>query len=472
LIERRFRLAALLVSLGIAVRALAVLLLQSHHVPRSTYEHGEIAANLLAGRGFSVRFLGAEGPTSQQAPVYPAIVALTYAIGGVEKPGSLLLLELGQSIMGGLLVAGVLALASHVTGGRSAATAVAGLIAAIHPSLVYAATHVQVALLGATLLTWSLVWGLKTGTSGKPIHALITGGLLAITSLTDPILALGTVGVIWAIFQGRASFAWDRTRTARLAALVLLAAALCVMPWIVRNALVHGEFVAIKSTLGYAFWQGNCALSEGTDKVARPSVERVLMRGDSRGGLPALNETLWAARHEAGCVDDIALSRADRQLLASVSEPARARILFRRALEDLRQRPSRYLELCLRRFRYFWVFDETNPKTRVLAYRVSHLGLLLLAGCGLALARRDVRRRLAPTVATAALIALFHTLTIVSARFHIPIEPLMAVWAGAGLTCLKERPRHSAAAGYHIVGVGLVSRLDRHGLVGRIRSFL
>jgi hypothetical protein len=32
------------------------------------------------------------------------------------------------------------------------------------------------------------------------------------------------------------------------------------------------------------------------------------------------------------------------------------------------------------------------------------------------------------------LIAAFHALTIVSARFHIPIEPLMAVWAACALT--------------------------------------
>ena len=42
--------------LAVAVRLLAVGLLQSHRVPRSTYENGEIAANLLAGRGFSIDF--------------------------------------------------------------------------------------------------------------------------------------------------------------------------------------------------------------------------------------------------------------------------------------------------------------------------------------------------------------------------------------------------------------------------------
>ena len=78
-----------IIALAIAVRVAAVLVLRNHEVPRSTYEHGEIAANLLAGRGFSMQFLGADGPTSQQAPVYPFIVAAAYAIGGVEHAAGL-----------------------------------------------------------------------------------------------------------------------------------------------------------------------------------------------------------------------------------------------------------------------------------------------------------------------------------------------------------------------------------------------
>jgi hypothetical protein len=49
-----------------------------------------------------------------------------------------------------------------------------------------------------------------------------------------------------------------------------------------------------------------------------------------------------------------------------------------------------------------------------------------------------MRRRLRPTAAVVLLIAAFHAVTIVSARFHIPIEPLMAVWAGAGLAGVAE----------------------------------
>ena len=119
---------------------------------------------------------------------------------------------------------------------------------------------------------------------------------------------------------------------------------------------------------------------------------------------------------------------ADYQMLARVSEPERSRILFRRAVADLRSEPSRFISLTLRRLRYFVFFDETNPKTRNLIYRASHLGLTLFAVIGVLLMPKETRRRLDPTFLTACLIAGFHSLTIVSARFHLPIEPLMAVW--------------------------------------------
>lgn len=421
------RVACVLIVLAIAVRAAAVLVLQSHRVPRSTYEHGEIAANLLAGRGFSVRFLGAVGPTSQQAPGYPFLVAGAYALGGVGTLRALLILELGQAVLGGVLVAAVLALVREAAPGRPVMAALAGLIVALHPTLVYAATHVQVALAAATLLTASLAWAYRTGRTGRDRDALATGLLTAGLALFDPILGLAWAGVTWAIARGRG--VRGALRPLALAALAFVAA---LAPWVVRNARVHGEFVPIKSTFGYAFWQGNCALSQGTDKVVRSSVEQALKRRS--GGLRGWNEALWAARHEAGYLDDVALTKADYRTLGALTEPARSRLLFRRALDDLRADPGRYPRLCLRRLRYFLLFDDTNPKTRSAVYRAGHLGLTILALLGLALARPQVRRALGPTLATAVLVTLFHALTIVSARFHVPLEPLMAVWAAAGVS--------------------------------------
>jgi hypothetical protein len=435
-----------LVVLAIATRAAAVLILQSHTIPRSTYEHGEIAANLVAGGGFSMHFLGSDGPTSQQAPVYPAVVALAFMFGGVDSPQALLALQLAQSVLGGLLVLGVLKLGRGIAPHDPRLGWIACLIAALHPTLIYAATHVQVALLGTTLLVWVLAWAYQVGARGHTRDALITGGLLGLLALTDPILSLAALGVFAAVWAEQATRRNPTTGWWRLTATIMLAAAAVSSPWLIRNALVHKEFVAIKSTFGYAFWQGNCALSEGTDKVVRPSVEKALARSASASDLSGLNRAIWDARHEAGYLDDIVLTPEDRNWLGQFSEPERSRILFRRALADLRADPARYPHLCLRRLRYFLLFDETNPKTRVLAYRLPHLGLTVFALAGLIVAGPYLRIRLAPTVLTAVAITAFHTLTIVSARFHVPVEPLLAMWCAAGASRLLARTGVAQAA--------------------------
>jgi hypothetical protein len=423
--ERKIELA--IVALAIFVRIAAVFALRSYEIPRSAYEHGEIASNLLTGRGFSIEFLGAFGPTSQQAPVYPFIVAAAYAIGGIGTPRSHLILELAQSGLGGVLAFAVIRLAREIAPERKAFARLAGLIVAVHPTLVYAATHVQVAGLNAVLLASTLAAGYAAARTRRTRDAIGAGALLALLALADPILALSSVSLAWISLRSR-----PLKTSVRLLGIEMLVFAIGLAPWTIRNALVHGEFVAVKSTFGYAFWQGNCRLSEGTDKVVRRRTEGAVQQAARAGfDLAEVNRSLWKARHIAGYLDDIALSREDKKELGMLSEPERSRVLFRRAVVDLKSEPWRYPRLCLRRLRYFFLFDETNPKSRSVIYRAGHLALTIAAVLGLMFTPRSVRRSLAPTLLAAALIALFHALTIVSARFHIPIEPLMAIWAAA-----------------------------------------
>lgn len=451
---------------AVVVRIAAILVLQSHHVPHSTYEHGEIAASIVEGRGFSMRFLGAEGLTSQQAPAYPYIVAAAYALGGVETPEALLILQLGQAVMAGLMVLGVIRLASWVIPEHPAAVLTAGAIAAFHPTLIYAATMVQVALLAATLLVWVLVWAARAGASGSYRDASAAGALLALTALTDPILGLVGLGAAAAIFIGRPNEAPSRRRAWALTAAMFGVALVGVTPWTIRNAVVHGEFVPVKSTFGYAFWQGNCSITQGTDKVVRSSVDDILSAPGAASDLATYNQTLWRARHKAGYIDDVAFTNEFKAHLGRLPEPERSRVLLRMAMVEIRDDPGRYAQLCARRMQYFWLFDESNPRTRDPLYRASHIGLSLMAAFGLALATPEMRRRLAPLVITALTLATFHSLTIVSARFHIPIEPLMAVWAGAGVAGLAARwparsgsPESISVAAGQVEGVGIVGRL-------------
>ncbi len=268
--------------MAIAARVAAVLVLRNHEVPRSTYEHGEIAANLLAGRGFSIRFLGADGPTSQQAPVYPIIVAAAYAVGGVGDAAGPAAAGAGTVRPGRLPRLGRPAALAAGRAGPSADRGDGGTDRRPPPDARLRRDPRAGRRPGGDPARLDARLGLSNRehreAARRRDHRRVW---LALLALTDPILSLAIVGdrvgASQQAYAGRLASPCSWPRCTMLVALV------GISPWLVRNYRVHGEFVAIKSTFGYAFWQGNCALSEGTDKVRRASVESILRRG--QGGI-------------------------------------------------------------------------------------------------------------------------------------------------------------------------------------------
>ncbi|MHB1033184.1 MAG: ArnT family glycosyltransferase [Pirellulales bacterium] len=424
----------LLATLALSLRVGMVLALRTEHAVPVTYEHGPIAENLLAGRGFAVTFLGVEGPTSQQAPLYPALVAAAYWLFGIGSPQAVLALQLLQCMAGTGLVLAVVWLAWSLFPERPGLGWLAGAIAAVYPPHVYMVTHVQVAVWAALLLTLWMAAVFSPRWAGSRIGAAVAGVFAGLLLLVEPILVLAMPAAAWALWRtGRTQPLAQRP--GRLAswgrvALMAVVAAIVVTPWLWRNYQVHGEFVFIKSTFGYAFWQGNNPASWGTDKIPKPSADALRQSHD---GTPAgVDRAMWAARHETLYIDDVLLKPTGYREFAGLGEPARSRLLGRRAWEFIRAEPARYLGLCLQRLRYFVLFDETNPKAANLVYRLSTLAWLGMVLAG-AISLRADWRRLAPIYAVCAAVTAFHALTIVSARFRIPIEPLLLPVAAASL---------------------------------------
>jgi hypothetical protein len=163
------------------------------------------------------------------------------------------------------------------------------------------------------------------------------------------------------------------------------------------------------------------------------------LRRQHDGTLAGIDKALWEARHETVYIDDVLLKPGGYRKFAGLSEPQRSRLLMDEAIEFITAHPGRYAQLCQQRLRYFLLFDETNPKAANLVYRLTTLVWLSLGVAGLAVAcrRNDagarLRRTLWPTVAMFAAVMLFHTLTIVSARFRIPVEPLSFVWCAVAV---------------------------------------
>lgn len=412
-----------------------------------TYEHGEIAENLLAGRGFAVNFLGTTGPTSQQAPFYPSLLAAVYRIFGIDTPASLLAMQVLQALAGTALVLCVVWLGWSLVPDSPVFGSAAGCLAAVYPSHVYMVTHFQAALWGALAVTTLVAFVSWPAGRHRWTKAWAAGLLAGVALLIDPILALAlppAAYLFWrrdrdmVVADGWLNGLWAWAgRMGRLAAMALVAL-LVIAPWLYRSYRAHGEMVFIKSTFGYAFWQGNNSASWGTDKIPKSSDETLRLAHD--GTLAGQHQALWNARHETLYIDDVLLKPTGYRQFAGLSEPARSRLLGSQAWDSVTRDPARYGRLCLRRLRYFLLFDETNPKARHRLYRAATVAWLMSSAIGL-IVMRSRQRTLWPLLAICAAVTLFHTLTITSARFRIPIEPLSFLWAAAPYAILFDRAR-------------------------------
>jgi hypothetical protein len=442
---RRLLGLTMLAAAALALRLGAIWLLDHRDGRPATYEHGEIAANLATGRGFVVKFLGSTGPTSQEAPFYPALLAGGYRLFGIDSRLAVLSVQGLQAVVGTLLALSVVWLAWSLVPQWPTLGWVAGWLAAIHPAHVYMVSQMQVVVWAAWLLTLLLALVASPKSRHAWWKALVAGVLAGWLLLVEPILSLALPVVAWLFWRGdrdmvvtdgRLSALWAIAgRLGRLLAMTGMAT-LVIAPWLARNARVHGEPVFIKSTFGYAFWQGNNPASWGTDKIPKRSAETIRRAHD--GTLADRHRALWAARRETLYIDDVLLKPTGFREFAGLSEPARSRLLGARAYDFVRREPRRYLDLCWRRLRYFLLFDETNPKASDPIYRIVTVTWLVLVLVGL-LVLGPRRRPLRPTIVIFVVITAFHALTITSARFRIPLEPMSLVWAAAALAPLVDR---------------------------------
>ncbi len=433
-----------LLALGLRLTAVAVLVGRQDGAAVS-YEHGEIAKNLLAGRGFTVTFLGTSGPTSQQAPFYPALLAASCRLFGSDPTRCAAAVACLQAVVGTGLALCVAWLGWSLLPQWPTVGWVGGVLAAIHPVHIYMVTQLQVAVWAAALLTGLLAWVASPRGRHTWSKAITLGLLAGWLLMVEPILslALPIVAVMFwrrdrdmVVADGWWNSCWARSaRIGRLAVMALVAT-LVIAPWLYRNYQVHGEPVFIKSTFGYALWQGNNPASWGTDKIPKSSVEP--LRLAHNGTLADRHRALWEARRETLYIDDVLLKPTGYREFAGLSEPARSRLLGKRAWNFICRQPAAYARLGLRRLRYFLLFDETNPKAADPLYRITTVSWLVLSFVGL-LVLAPRWRTMWPTVAIFDVVTAFHMLTITSARFRIPIEPLSLVWAAAALAPLIDR---------------------------------
>ncbi len=218
-------------------------------------EYLNIARALRDGRGYADPFRSETGPTAWMPPALPFLQAGLLWLAGDNVDILMYCVIVAQSLSLAATAWLVLAASAQAfPAPRPWTTALIFILfLAAQFRLAFQITHdswlqliaLDVLLFGFALLTDSprrrelIGWG-------------CAGGL---TTLTGPVL-----GLVWGALT---LLRWPRLAAVRRWLVAGAIALLVVSPWIVRNALVFGRFIPVKSNLFYEFYQSQCETQDG-----------------------------------------------------------------------------------------------------------------------------------------------------------------------------------------------------------------
>ncbi len=388
----------------------------------SYYEYMTIAQNLLDGNGYSFDEWGRAPlqPTSFLPPLYVYWCALFMAF----LDGHYLWMYIAQAVVAvsGCIPAWLI--------GRKLFSETAGIGCALayslYPEFVFTHSRAVSEFLYLVSALWILYlyFEIKDRLKSRlrwlslaTVLGVISGVAVLIKESASVLVLAALLGLSITsnkLYQAT-GFSVLRFRFSAFKPVVLIAgvALLVLSPWMIRNLLVQGEFIPLRTGYGVTFWLANHPGSSGT--------------AYTEDGIPILP-----------MMDSTYLAQIGAALPAD--EQDRDRVYRYEGKRFVSEHTGDYLLLCLRRLGYFLWFDETHPIARRVEYRISFIALIILAVPGIIWA---ARRRLMDGVfvwATLGYVAMYVPV-IVLPRYRIIPVLFLVLFAGLALSLVWTRTR-------------------------------
>lgn len=413
-----------LCALAVTLRIGAIVGLRAWESPNAM-EHAGIAAALLRGDGFWFVQFGYGELSSVQSPPYPMFLAGLFALFEVDSPGAYATAMAVNALLGGLGVC-LTFLTARALGAGSNVGLLAAAGYAVWPTQIYATTTAQaITMITVALLAMIVLFhaSVKSGRMTPWIGFSVVGCLAA---LTEPILlpAMLLTGMAFAIWPMH----WSVSARLRHAIVLLAAGLLILGPWTLRNYVVHGALVPVKSTFWVNMWKGNNPHATGTDRLALTDEQRQTLR----------ETPIWQRDRLARSPGFDELRQYDRltseqlERLEGKPEIEREAVFRELSVNWIRENPEHYLSLCGRRFLKTAWLEWDNPKSWNLVYMVSRTLLVLATIVGLAVAvLQGWRLGFVAMVAGSGVVLV--TMTVTAARFALPYEPLQIILGAAAV---------------------------------------
>jgi hypothetical protein len=344
--------------------------------------------------------------TSFRAPLYPTFLAIVYFFNGLDF-SRFFAARLAQVIflgapLGPLTYWAALKLSPFPDEMKDKAEKIARVSAwsvACYPMLLVYPLGLGTENLFFVLLLVAFLFLLKTVESPTAPNLLLSGVFLALTTLTrSVILPFAGLAILYLIYLQR-----------RKALLVGFAFVVVVLPWMVRNSLLHHKLTGVETSMGYNLYLGYHPDGNGSF-VFGPSLD----------------------------------------LLSIMDDAERDSIGMQKGIEFIQTQPQRFIPLAINRLGFFFglekrvlmYFYSNNiigyiPEPALLAISAFLLLPFVLVSIssvlGFSLLRWDSRTILGAMLFAAYLLP--HVFILAEDRFHLALIPYLAIlascfWAG------------------------------------------
>jgi hypothetical protein len=345
--------------------------------------------------------------TAFRPPLYPAFLALIYAVIGTGAR-RFFIVRLVQAVIGAALVPLTYAVARRVFPEREKIAKWSALAVAFYPMLILYPLSLATENLFFVLFLGAALVLLRAAQTRRARDFALAGFMLGLAALTRSVsLAMGLLCVLWI---------WFALRERKSALITFALMLITIAPWMIRNAVVFGR-PTIEMSMGYTLYMGYHPKSLGTFQYGI-SLDLMQMLDD-------------AERDRIG-ID------AAKQFIAD--DPARVLILPI-------YRAGYFFGLERRALSYFYVNNFFGfiplPILLTAAFILLMPFIVIITSAAFGFALIDWRRRETWLIATIVFGYIApHLILLGEDRFHFTLIPFLAILAAScwseGLPALKN----------------------------------
>jgi 4-amino-4-deoxy-L-arabinose transferase-like glycosyltransferase len=193
--------------------------------------------------------------TSFRAPAYPAFLAGIYTVTGSGEV-RLFVARLVQAALGATLAPMTVLLARRLFPKREEIARFAGMALALYPLLVLYPLALATENLFIPLVLAGTLLIFRAADSGSGRDFLLAGAVFGLATLTRSVIfGFVPLAVLWL---------WFAVKHRRGALVFAVAVFALVLPWTIRNSLLHGKPTFVENSFGYNFHMGFHPQGTGT----------------------------------------------------------------------------------------------------------------------------------------------------------------------------------------------------------------